>query len=59
MEVTRAGQQKRSTGDTMLPTHPWVKMDELRVSGCSMVPRFLEGITRATKYRLRNSSGKL
>ena len=30
------------TGDAMLPTHPCVKMDELRVSGCSRVPRFLE-----------------
>ena len=48
---------KVHTGDAMLPTHPWVKMDELRVSGCSRVPRFLERITRATKYRLRNSSG--
>ena len=34
------------TGDAMLPTHPCVKMDELRVSGCSRVPRFLEGLPR-------------
>ena len=34
------------TGDTMLPTHPCVKMDELCVSGCSRVPRFLEGLPR-------------
>ena len=27
------------TGDAMLPTQPWVKVDELRVSGCSRVPR--------------------
>jgi len=32
------------TGDAMLPTRPCVKMDELRVSGCSRVPRFLEGL---------------
>ena len=34
------------TGVAMLPTHPCVKMDELRVSGCSRVPRFLEGLPR-------------
>ena len=26
------------TGDAMLPTRPCVKMDELRVSGCTRVP---------------------
>ena len=34
------------TGDAILPTHPCVKMDELRVLGCSGVPRFLEGLPR-------------
>ena len=34
------------TGDAMLPTHPCVKIDELRVLGCSRVPRFLEGLPR-------------
>jgi hypothetical protein len=34
------------TGDAMLPTYHGVKMDELRVSGCSRVPRFLEGLPR-------------
>ena len=34
------------TGDAILPTHHGVKMDELRVSGCSRVPRFLEGLPR-------------
>jgi hypothetical protein len=34
------------TGDAMLPTHPCVNIDELRVLGCSRVPRFLEGLPR-------------
>jgi len=52
-------------GDAMLPTRPWVKMDELRsqgARGCRIVQlRTSEGATTrwATKGRLRISSGKL
>ena len=51
-------------GDAMLPTRPWVKMDELRsqgARGCRIVQlRTSEGATTrwATKGRLRISSGK-